>query len=173
MLSTCRQLFLPSVVQLIPNHLNWVEVGWLWKPGHLMQHHHSPSWSKSPYTAWMCVLGHCSLEKHVILPKRSKQKGWHIAAECCGSQVIKCSLNYKYITGSVTSITPPHHHTSSSVLHGGNHTCRDHPFTYSASKRHGGWNQKSHIWTHQTKGQISTGIMSIAHVTWPKQVSSY
>jgi hypothetical protein len=26
--------------------------------------------------------------------------------------------------------------------------------------------------THQTKGQISTGLMSIAHVSWPKQVCS-
>ena len=37
------------------------------------------------------------------------------------------------------------------------------------SQRHG-WNQKSQIWTHQTKGQISTGLMSLAHVSWPKQV---
>ena len=36
-----------------------------------------------------------------------------------------------------------------------------------------GWNQKSQIWTHQTKGQISTGLMSIACVSWPKQDSSY
>ena len=35
-----------------------------------------------------------------------------------------------------------------------------------------GWNQKSQIWIHQTKGQISTGLMSIAHVSWSKQVSS-
>jgi hypothetical protein len=28
------------------------------------------------------------------------------------------------------------------------------------------------IWTHQTKGQISTGLMSNARVSWPKQVSS-
>ena len=34
-------------------------------------------------------------------------------------------------------------------------------------------NQISHIWTHQNKGQISTGLMSIARVSWPKQVSSY
>ena len=40
------------------------------------------------------------------------------------------------------------------------------------SKRQGGWNQKSHIWTHQTKGQISTNLMSISHVSWLKQVSS-
>ena len=40
------------------------------------------------------------------------------------------------------------------------------------SQRHGGWNQKSQIWTHQTKLQISTGLMFIVHVSWPKQVSS-
>ena len=40
------------------------------------------------------------------------------------------------------------------------------------SQRHGVWKQKSQIWTHQTKGLISTGLMSIAHVSWPKQVSS-
>jgi hypothetical protein len=31
---------------------------------------------------------------------------------------------------------------------------------------------KSQIWTYQIKGQISAGIMSIAHVSWPKLVSS-
>ena len=40
------------------------------------------------------------------------------------------------------------------------------------SRRHSGWNQKSQIWTHQTNGQISTGLMSIARVSWPKQVFS-
>ena len=38
MLSTCWLLFLHSAAQLIPNHLNWVEVWWFWRPGHLMQH---------------------------------------------------------------------------------------------------------------------------------------
>ena len=34
--------------------------------------------------------------------------------------------------------------------------------------------KKSQIWTHQTKGQISTGLMSISRVYLPKQVfSSY
>ena len=32
----CWLLFLPSAVQLIPKHLNWVEFGWLWRPVHLM-----------------------------------------------------------------------------------------------------------------------------------------
>ena len=30
--------------------------------------HHSPSWSNSPYTAWRCVLGHCPVEKQMIVP---------------------------------------------------------------------------------------------------------
>ena len=41
------------------------------------------------------------------------------------------------------------------------------------SSVHGGWNQTSHIWTHQTKGQISTSLMSIARGSWSKQVSYY
>ena len=40
------------------------------------------------------------------------------------------------------------------------------------SQSHGCWNQKSQIWSHQTKGQIFTGLMSIACVSWPNQVSS-
>jgi hypothetical protein len=32
----CWLLFLHSAVQLILNHLNWVEVGGLWRPGHLI-----------------------------------------------------------------------------------------------------------------------------------------
>ena len=40
------------------------------------------------------------------------------------------------------------------------------------AQRHGGWNHKSRIWTHQTKGQNSTSGMSIARVSWPNQVSS-
>ena len=38
MLSTCWLLFLHSAVRLIPNHLNLVEAGGLWRPGHLTQH---------------------------------------------------------------------------------------------------------------------------------------
>ena len=40
------------------------------------------------------------------------------------------------------------------------------------SQRHGGWNQKSQVWTHQTNGQIATGLISIARVSWSTQVSS-
>jgi hypothetical protein len=36
MLSTYWLLFLHSAVQLIPNYLNWVEVGGLWRPGQIV-----------------------------------------------------------------------------------------------------------------------------------------
>ena len=84
MLRTCWLLFLHSAVQLIPNHLNWVEVRGLWRPSNAALHH-SPSWSNSPYTVWRCVLGHCPVEKQMIVPLSANQMGWHIASKCCGS----------------------------------------------------------------------------------------
>ena len=69
MLSTYWMIFFYSAVQLIPNQLNWVEVRGLWRPGHLMQHHPSPSWSNSTYTAWRCV-GSLSFEKQMALTRR-------------------------------------------------------------------------------------------------------
>ena len=66
------------------------------------------------------------------------------------------------------SKAPPHLNNSSSMLHSGNHTCRDHSFIYSASHKDTAAGTQN-----QTKGQISTGLISIAHVPWPKQVSSY
>ena len=56
------------------------------------------------------------------------------------------------------------------MLHGENHTYKYHPFTYSASHKDRGWNQKSQF---GLKGQISTSLISIACVSWHKQVSSY
>ena len=47
--------------------------------------HHSPSWSNSPYIARRCVLGHCPVEKQMIVPLSPNQMGWCIAADCCGS----------------------------------------------------------------------------------------
>ena len=53
----------------------------------------------------------------------------------------------------------------------GSHICGDHPFTYSAShKVRAAGTKNLYIWT-LTKGQISTGLISIACVSWPKQVS--
>ena len=83
MLNTCWLLFLHSAFQLIPIHLNWVEVGWLWRPGHLMQI--SISFLQIALTQPGGVLDHCPVEKQMIVPLSANQMGWRIAAECCGS----------------------------------------------------------------------------------------
>ena len=85
MLSTCWLLFLHSAVRLIPNHLNLVEVGGLWRPGHLMQHSITLLLGKIALTQPGGVLGHCPVEKQMIVPLSPNQVGWRIAAECCGS----------------------------------------------------------------------------------------
>ena len=81
---------------------------------------------------------------------------WLVAAGCCGSHA-----------GSVS----PHHHTSSSRPHSQNHV-ETIVHLFCVAQRHSGWNQRSHTRTHQTKAQISTGLMSILCVSWPKQISS-
>ena len=85
--------FFHSVVQLIRNHLIWVEVGWLWRLGHLMQH------------SITLLLGQIAL---------------HSLEVCWVIVLLK---------------NTPHQHTSFSMLHGGNHTCGGHPFTYSVSHK--------------------------------------
>ena len=67
MLSTCWLLFLHSAVQLIPSHLNWVEVRRLALP------------------QLGDVLGPSPVEKQMIVPLSTNQMGWRITAECCGS----------------------------------------------------------------------------------------
>ena len=72
MLSTCWLLFLHSAVRLIPNHLNLVEVRGLWRPGHLMQHSITLLLGKIALTQPEGVLGHCPVEKQIIVPRVAK-----------------------------------------------------------------------------------------------------
>lgn len=37
--------------------------------------------------AWWCVLGHCTVEKQMMVSLSSNQMGWHVNAEYCGSHV--------------------------------------------------------------------------------------
>ena len=148
---SCWLLFLHSAVQLVLTHLSWFEAG-----SSDAALHHSP-WSNSPYSAWRCVLGHCPVEEQIIVPLSANQKGWRIAAECCGSHA--------------DSVSPTH-----LLLHASRwelHMQRSAVYVLCVSQRHGSWNQKSQMWTQQPKGQLSISLKSIARVSWPKQVSSY
>ena len=168
-LSTCWLLFLHSAVRLIPNHLNLVEFGWLWRPGHLMQHAITLL-GKIALTQPGGVLGHCPVEKHMIDPLSVNQVGWCIAAECCGSMLVPWILNKSL---NVTSAKQPHTITPPPPCFTVGTAQAEIICLPSLRLRHGSWNHKSNIWTHQTKGQISSDLMSIARVSWPKQVSSY
>ena len=73
MLSTCWLLLPHSAVQLIPNHLNLVEVGGLWRPGYQMQHSITLPLVKIALTQPGGVLGHCPLDKQMIVQLSANQ----------------------------------------------------------------------------------------------------
>jgi hypothetical protein len=57
----------------------------LWRPGHLMQHSITLLLGQIALIQPGGVLGHCPVEKQMIVPLSANQTGWRIAAECCGS----------------------------------------------------------------------------------------
>ena len=83
MLCTYWLLFFHSVVQLIPNHLIWVEVGWLWRPIHLMQYSITLLLGQIALIQPGGVLGHCTVEKQMIVLLSANKMGLRIAAEYC------------------------------------------------------------------------------------------
>ena len=46
--------------------------------------HHSPL-GEIALTQPGGMLGHCPVEKQMIVPLSANKMGWHIAVECCGS----------------------------------------------------------------------------------------
>ena len=76
--------FASLIIHPKPSQLGW---GWVIVEARSsdLALHHSPPWSNSPYTSWRCVLGHCPVEKLMIVPPSLNQMGWSITAECCGS----------------------------------------------------------------------------------------
>ena len=62
--------------------------------------HHSP-WSNSSYTACRCVLGHCPVEKQIIVPLSPNQMGWSIAAACW--------LSVPWILNKSQTVSPAKH----------------------------------------------------------------
>jgi hypothetical protein len=57
----------------------------LWRPGHLMQHSITLLLGQIALTQPESVLGHCPVEKQIIVLLSANYKEWRIAAECCGS----------------------------------------------------------------------------------------
>jgi hypothetical protein len=76
MLSTCWLLFLHSAVQLIANHLNWVEDRLLWRPGHVLQHSITLLLGQIALTQPGSVLCHCPVEKVLELEIELGLGGW-------------------------------------------------------------------------------------------------
>ena len=68
-----------------PTHLNLVEVWGLWRPGHLMQHSITLILGQISLTQPGGVLGHCPVEKQMIVPRSPNQMGLRITAKCCGT----------------------------------------------------------------------------------------
>uniref|UniRef100_A0A673W8P0 Uncharacterized protein n=1 Tax=Salmo trutta TaxID=8032 RepID=A0A673W8P0_SALTR len=75
MLSTWWLLFIHSAVQLISNHLNWVELRGLWRPGHMMQHSITLLLGQIALTQPGGVLGHCLVDKTNYSPTKRKPDG--------------------------------------------------------------------------------------------------
>ena len=91
------------------------------------------------------VLGHCPVEKQMIVPLSARLDGISLQ-NAVVAILVKCALNSKLITDSDTYKAPPHHPTSS-MLHGGNHTCGGHPFTHSAYHKDKAVATKNLWWT--------------------------
>jgi hypothetical protein len=52
------------------------------------------------------VLGRCPVKKQMIVPLNARQMGRRNATDAVVAMLVKCALNSKYITDSVTSKTP-------------------------------------------------------------------
>ena len=78
------------------------------------------------------VLGHCPDEKQMIVPLSANGMAWDGISlqNAVVDRLIKCALNSLTVSPAKQST-----YTASSMLHGENHTCGYHPFSYSASHK--------------------------------------
>ena len=60
-----------------------------------MQHSTTPLLGQIALTQPGGVLGHCPVEKQIIIPLNSNQMGGCIAAECCGSHAGEVCLEFE------------------------------------------------------------------------------
>ena len=69
-----------------PSRRNSFQITSIWlRSGNLMQHSITLLLDQIALTQHGGVLGHCPVEKQMIVPLSGNQMGCHIAAECCGS----------------------------------------------------------------------------------------
>ena len=103
--------------------------------------HPSSYWSNSPSAAWKYVRAlSCWITNDCPTKRKTRWDGVS-RQNAVLAMLTKCQCQWILNTSQTVS-SLKHHHTTSSVLHGGNQTCGDHPFTYSASHNYS-WNQKS------------------------------
>ena len=108
-----------------------LEVRWLWRSDHLMQHSITLLLGEIALTQPGGVLVSLSCWKTNDSGTKRKPDGM---AYRCKILWWSCWLSVPWILNKSQTVSPAKHpHTSSSMLQGGNHTCGDHPFTYSAS----------------------------------------
>jgi hypothetical protein len=77
MLSTCWLAFSSLFGPIHPKPF--------WRPGHLMQHSITLLFNQTALAHPGGVLGHCPVEKQMIVPLSANNTGMHISEECCGS----------------------------------------------------------------------------------------
>lgn len=130
MLSTCRPFCFYFAVRL-GQTIEFRSGDW-WGPSHLAQ--------LSSLSLLKLLRHGLEMWLQSLSCLKINQMGWHAAVV---ATPVQCDGK-----------APPHTLTSS-MLHSGNHACRDYLFRHS----------RSQIWTHQTKAQISTGL-SIPCVSW-------
>ena len=67
----------------------------MWRPGHLMHHSITLLLHQITLTQPRGVLGHCPVDKQIIVPLRTNQMGWHITRNAVVAMLVKCALNSK------------------------------------------------------------------------------
>ena len=148
-----RRIYLP---QHSANHLNWVEVRWLWRPGQLMQHSITLLIGQiATYTAWRCVWS-LSCWKTNYSPTKRKPGGM---AFCCRILWWPCWLSLPWILNKSLSVSPAKHRHTGTPPPPCFTVGTTHAYIICVSQRHSDW----------------TDIRSEFRfrLFWPERVSSY
>ena len=133
--------------------------------------HHSP-WSNRPYTAWRCVLGHCPVKKDSPTKRKPDGIAYH-----CRMLWWPCWLSVPWILNKSQTVSPAKH----------THTITPPPPCFTVGTTHAEiirsptlrltktQQLEPKIWNLDSSDQrtdFHRFLMSLACVSWPKQVSS-